>query len=178
MYALRSAPLAPWEQKGFWVGVRRIRQDATNSDFWKGKKLSVTELFFSGSTRQIFADTPWSEVSAGIETKCILGDLKPVQGSSTGKSCLGIVESQIKSIASSGDSSVLPWLVGNRQSPELKAIHDAPKSELLSLHNCVHSQPVEVGSEMVVGMFNGSHGLWVNQSFSVFPVLVFIETLC
>ena len=64
------------------------------------------------------------------ETKCILGDLRPVRGSSTGLSCLGVVDSQVKSVFPQDDA--LPWVLC-KKSPELAAILD--ESDVLPLQD-------------------------------------------
>ena len=86
------------ERRGLHVMVRRIRQGATNSDAWKGNKLSVTELLVSACSKPVFRDMSWEEVSGSIETKCILADIKPLKGTSTGMSTLGVVEAQLNSV--------------------------------------------------------------------------------
>jgi hypothetical protein len=146
MEAIRTSPVAAWERKGFWVSFRRFRQDATNADFWKGNKLSVTELFYSSHSRPIFSSSSWDDVSRTIETKCILGDLKPVSASSTGLSCLGTVEAQIKSVAC---DSCLPWL-DTVKAPELASILDDAGPTPMPLEDAVVSAAPAVPEQQTV----------------------------
>ena len=111
---------AVWQQQGLNITLRRFRQDATKSNSWKGKKLSVIELLVSASTKPVLANMSWECVSASVETMCIMADLKLVVGSSTGKSVLGIVDAQVGSVI----CDPLPWLL-DVESPELLALTGA-----------------------------------------------------
>ena len=111
---------AVWQQQGLNITLRRFRQDATKSNSWKGKKLSVTELLGSAPTKPVLANMSWECVSASVETMCIMADLKPVVGLSTGKSVLGIVDAQVGSVI----CDPLPWLL-DVGSPELLALTGA-----------------------------------------------------
>jgi hypothetical protein len=71
----QRAPIESWEQPGLCIVMRRIRQDATQSDAWKGRKLSVTELLASSPRVPIFQGMSWDDVEATVETKCILAAL-------------------------------------------------------------------------------------------------------
>ena len=88
----------PWEAPSFHCHLRRLRQDATNTAMWSGKKLSVTELLISSTTKPVCADSDWATIWEHIETRAIMTTLKSVRGASTGKAVLGIIDAHLESV--------------------------------------------------------------------------------
>ena len=76
---------------GFHVKFRQIRQDATNTNMWSGKKISVTELKLASTTWPTCWNTSWEEVSSHLESRCTLTELRPIgKGNASGSGLLGV----------------------------------------------------------------------------------------